>query len=302
MQLALGLRQQPRQEGVADLLLDGVVKVPGLVQVREDVLDDRVEEPPGERGRGDLLPDLALPLEPLLLLVDPPLLLLLLPLLAGLHPLRRDELGVPDLLKVLLVLPHGLELLLLQDLHEPLLKRLADQDLKNRLDLQVKVKDLAALDLGLGVHTRLHRDEPRGGWPVQEGVRLRGDLRLGNRVRELLQVSVGLDVHVPSAVDGLRRRGALQGLNDLLGPPRRLHQGLRRQNLGGVGVSPHHPAVEHDIRSHLPGLVALAVLGPPARAHGLRLRGVSIRLRRDDHGVKLRKASACLCVCVCTCV
>ena len=74
---------------------------------------------------------------------QPSLLLLDLPLLRRLHPLSGNQLRVPDLLKVLLVSAHGRQLLLLEDLHEALLKHLPDENLEDGLHLKVEIKEIA---------------------------------------------------------------------------------------------------------------------------------------------------------------
>ena len=181
------------------------------------------------------------------------------------------------------MLSHRFQLLLLKDLHQTLFQRFADQNFQNGLDLEVKVEDLPALYLCLHVDARLHGNEPGRGGPVEEGVGLGADFGLGHGVRELLQVSVRLYVHVSPPVDGLRRARPLKTLNDLLGPPRGLHEGFRGQDLRRVRVSSNDATVKHNVGVKPVGLVALAVLWPPARAHGLRLRRVDVRLRRDHH-------------------
>ncbi len=82
-------------------------------------------------------------LDAVALLRQAPLLLLVLALLGRLHALRGHQLGVADLLKVLLVRAHGRQLLLLQHLHQALLQHLAHQHLEDGFHLKVKVKQVA---------------------------------------------------------------------------------------------------------------------------------------------------------------
>ena len=98
---------------------------------------------------------------------------------------------------------HGREFLLLHDLHQALFQSLADEHLQDGLHLKIKVEEVTILNLGLDVDANLHRDKERGRRPVHERVRLRGDLGLGDRIHQLLEVLFRLYVHVPSALHGL---------------------------------------------------------------------------------------------------
>jgi len=165
------------------------------------------------------------------------------PLLGLLEALGLGELGVADLLKVLLVRLHRRELLLLHHFHHRLLQRLAHEHLEDRLDLGVEVEEVAVVDLRLDVDARLHRDEDRRrklvhervglrrerGWGVSaaagvargergrrgrrraRGARLRVNVDLDGPVGELLEVLLRLHVDVLAAVDRLRRRRLAHG-------------------------------------------------------------------------------------------
>ena len=128
-------------------------------------------------------------------------------------------------------------------LHQALFQGLAHQDFQNRLHFKVKVEKIAIFNLRLHVHADLHGNEKRRGRPIHKRVRLRHNLRFWNRVRELLQKRLGLDIHVPPA---FHRLGGTRGA-----ATRRPRQRARRQSaLRGrrrVRVPSNHPAVEHDV-------------------------------------------------------
>jgi hypothetical protein len=81
------------------------------------------------------------------------------------------------------------------------LERLADEHLEEGHDLGVEVKQVPVLDLRGPVHPTLSGHEEGRGGPVEEGLGLRVGVLLHGAVGELLQVVVGLCVHVLPAVD-----------------------------------------------------------------------------------------------------
>ena len=194
---------EPRHKLLLHFPLHGIVEETRVVEPVEDVAHEAIEITPCERLRSHLLPHRFLPFHTFFLLCDAPHLFLHLADLCSLHALQCHELCVAKLLKVLLVSAHSREFLLLHDLHQTLLKSLADKDLKDGLHLKVKVEEVAVLNLCLDVDANLHRDEERRRRSIHERIRLRRHIRLGDRVHQFLEVLFRLYVHVPSAFDGL---------------------------------------------------------------------------------------------------
>jgi hypothetical protein len=275
---------EPRHEIGLDLALHGVVKKSRVVQLVEHVPEKPGRVPARERLRRNLLPRGFLALDALLLLRDAALALLGFAPLRRLHALRRDELRVADLLEVLLVRAHRRELLLLHNLHQALLERLPHEHLQDGLHLEVEVEQVAVLDLRLDVHADLHRDEQRRRRAIRERVRLRHHLSLGHGVRELLQVRLGLDVHVPAPLDRLGRAGDAPARRGARFQARALRRRRRRNGLRRVRVPADHAPVEHDVRG-----VVLRL----GRRLGTELGLCRVR-NRENNGERTGQRRACL--------
>ena len=141
-----------------------------------------------------------------------------------LHALRLDQLSRAQLLVLALVVAEGVELLLFHHLHERLLERLADQNLENRLDLQIEIKQLPRVSLQSHIHGEqpylavlnlrgcvnacLGLDEKRRRWAVKEGIGLNLNVAFLDSIAQLLEIQLGLDVDVLAAVNGFWRLGS----------------------------------------------------------------------------------------------
>mmetsp|Transcript_53798 Transcript_53798/g.131502 ORF Transcript_53798/g.131502 Transcript_53798/m.131502 type:complete len:221 (-) Transcript_53798:329-991(-) len=171
---------------VFDLFDEGVVEEARALQTPEYLRQHVPDVAVREAARRHLLGHGLLVLDAPALLQDPALLLIMPPLLCSLHALCLCELRAADVVELVLVRPHVGQLLLLEDLHERLLQRLAHHDLQDRLHLEVEVEQVPLKDLRLAVHPRLHWEEQRRGRAVHEGVRLRLHLELHRPVGDLL--------------------------------------------------------------------------------------------------------------------
>ena len=130
-------------------------------------------------------------------------------LLGGFVSLSDDQLGVNDLFVLLLLALHDLELGLFQDLHPGLLKGLATKDIEHWLyflveveKLVVALEDLSCLAALFGRH---FWSEKGYRWSVQVKLGCNTLLTLWWLISQDFFVRVGLDIHVKTTWDWLRR-------------------------------------------------------------------------------------------------
>ena len=141
--LAERLAHDERHEADLDVAIHRIVEVAVLAQVVEHRGHEVVEVALGERLGRQLLGRLLLHALHLGRLLHAPVLLLAQASLLLLESLLLDLLRVAHLLELALLLPQARQLLLLHDLDEALLDRLAHQHLQYRPHFDVKVEQLA---------------------------------------------------------------------------------------------------------------------------------------------------------------
>mmetsp|Transcript_1985 Transcript_1985/g.4512 ORF Transcript_1985/g.4512 Transcript_1985/m.4512 type:complete len:237 (-) Transcript_1985:241-951(-) len=199
--------EQPGHEVVLDLLDEGIVEEACFLHVPKNLRHHVSDVSMSESSCSDLLRHCPLVRQSFSLLLNTPLLLLRTPDLRSLHPLSLCKLGCSDLIELLLMGPHVLQLLLLQDLHQALLQRLAHNDLQDRFDFEVKVEQFPFEDLCFTVHSSFLRYEERCRRSVHERICLSICINFGRSISYLFQEHLCLHIHVLPAWHRIRSRG-----------------------------------------------------------------------------------------------
>lgn len=204
------LSNQPRHHTLVQRLSNRLNQVP-LINQRFQRVFSQPDQVLLSEDPGDILLMCGFPLFLSgLLLYLPPIQFFLAPDLGGLEPLRLDELSVPYLLVLLLLVLHDPQLLVFEHEHARLLKRLPHEHVQHRLDFRVEVEqfrvlleDLSALAVFFLGHLRLEKGHRR---TVQVKLRRHTFFFLRWLICQDLHVFLRLDIHVDAPWDRLRGR------------------------------------------------------------------------------------------------